>query len=144
MLAEALVCLALNAYHEARDQDIRGMIAVSQVVMNRVESKHFPDDICQVVSQGPHRKSWADETKLVPLRDRCQFSWYCDGKSDEPHEKQAWETSVLIARGILNGNIDNLVGNSLWYHADYVEPDWAAEKQEKIIIGDHIFYEKKE
>lgn len=141
MLAEALVCLALNAYHEARNQDIRGMIAVSQVVMNRVESQHFPDNVCDVVFQGPHRKSWANPEKMIPLRDRCQFSWYCDGKSDEPHEEQAWETSILIARGILGNSIDNLVGDSLWYHADYVEPDWAAEKQEYVTLGNHIFYE---
>lgn len=141
MIAEALVCLALNAYHEARNQDVRGMIAVSQVVMNRVESEHFPDNVCDVVFQGPHRQSWANADKKIPLRDRCQFSWYCDGKLDEPLEKQAWETSVLVARGILNDSIHNLVGDSLWYHADYVEPDWAAEKQEYVTLGNHIFYE---
>ena len=45
MIAEALFCLALNAYHEARNQDIRGMVAVSQVVMNRVESDLYPDNV---------------------------------------------------------------------------------------------------
>ena len=43
MLTEALFCLALNAYHEARNQDIRGMIAVTQVVMHRVESDLYPN-----------------------------------------------------------------------------------------------------
>jgi len=143
MIAEALVCLALNAYHEARNQDVRGMIAVSQVVMNRVESEHFPDNICDVVYQGIHRKSWSQPDVLVPIRDKCQFSWYCDGKDDEPREKKAWELSMLISGGVLRGNIDNLVGDSLWYHADYVEPDWAAEKQEYATIGNHIFYEKR-
>jgi len=144
MIAEAIVCLALNAYHEARDQDIRGMIAVSQVVMNRVESRHFPDKVCDVVYQGHHRKSWADPNKRIPIKNRCQFSWYCDGKSDEPIDKMAWETSLLIASGVLNNSVDNLVGDSLWYHADYVEPDWASEKREYVVIGNHIFYEKKD
>ena len=49
MIAEALVCLALNVYFEARNQPLTGQIAVTQVVMNRVESEYYPDDVCEVV-----------------------------------------------------------------------------------------------
>ncbi len=101
MIAEALFCLALNAYHEARNQDIRGMVAVSQVVINRVESDLFPDDVCEVVMQGPTRESWKtrqyeyieeEDRVYYPIRHRCQFSWYCDGKSDEPHDEMGLGT----------------------------------------------------
>ena len=51
MIAEALMCMALNIYHEARNQSIVGQVAVAEVVMNRVEDSRFPDTICEVVKQ---------------------------------------------------------------------------------------------
>jgi len=152
MIAEALFCLALNAYHEARNQDIRGMIAVSQVVMNRVESDLYPDNVCDVVEQGPTRESWKtrqyidiDEEDRVyyPIRHRCQFSWYCDGKDDTPYEEKAWSEAQLIAGGVYYGRLHPMVGDALWYHADYVKPEWAESKREVAQIGNHIFYERK-
>ena len=149
MIAEALFCLALNAYHEARNQDIRGMVAVSQVVMNRVESDLYPDNVCDVVEQGPTRESWKtrqyididEEDRLYyPIRHRCQFSWYCDGKDDTPYEGKAWEQAQLVAGGVYYGRLYPLVGNALWYHADYVKPEWAESKREIAQIGNHIFY----
>ena len=152
MIAEALMCLALNAYHEARDQDIRGMVAVSQVVMNRVESDLFPDDVCEVVMQGPTRESWKtrqyidideEDREYYPIRHRCQFSWYCDGKDDAPYEEKAWEQARLVANGVYHEKLYPLVGDALWYHADYVKPEWAESKREVAQIGNHIFYERK-
>ena len=152
MIAEALMCLALNAYHEARDQDIRGMVAVSQVVMNRVESDLFPDDVCEVVMQGPTRESWKtrqyidideEDREYYPIRHRCQFSWYCDGKDDAPYEEKAWEQARLVANGVYYQKLYPLVGDALWYHADYVKPEWAESKREVAQIGNHIFYERK-
>ena len=70
----ALMCLALNAYWEARNQSYEGMIAVNQVVMNRVASDIYPNDICKVVFQGPTRASWKDPNKEYPVKNRCQFS----------------------------------------------------------------------
>ena len=145
MLAEALFCLALNAYWEARNQDMEGMIAVSQVVVNRVESEYYPDDICDVVYQGPTRPSWKNKNVEYPVRHRCQFSWYCDGKSDNipDGDEEAWEMARLAAFGVYFNKVENKVGDALWYHADYVTPGWADHKQETARIGNHIFYEWK-
>lgn len=143
MIAEALFCLALNAYWEARDQDMKGMLAVSQVVMNRVESEHYPDNICEVVYQGPTKPSWKDPSVSYPVKNRCQFSWYCDGKDDTPRDQTAWNEARLVATGVLYGRLNNYVGDSLWYHAHYVTPGWARSKKKVAEIGDHIFYEKK-
>jgi len=52
MLAESLICLALNVYHEARSQSLVEQIAVAQVVVNRVNDDRYPDSICGVVKQG--------------------------------------------------------------------------------------------
>ena len=80
---EHVQCLAMNMYHEARDQGTAGKLAVSAVVMNRVNDNRFPNSVCEVVLQGPTRPSWKDPSISYPIRNRCQFSWYCDGKSDD-------------------------------------------------------------
>ena len=141
MIAEAIVCLALNAYHEARDQDIRGMIAVSQVVMNRVESRRFPDKVCDVVYQGHHRKSWADPNKRIPIKNKCQFSWYCDGKPDEIDDQQSWKQAQAVAYMLLSRNVMRGISEgSTHYHATYVSPKWAPTLYPIGRIGKHRFY----
>jgi spore germination cell wall hydrolase CwlJ-like protein len=143
MLAEAaLMCLALNAYWEARNQDFQGMIAVNQVVMNRVESEYYPDTPCEVIMQGPTRPSWKNPEEFYPVRHKCQFSWYCDGKSDEVPEsdKVAWDNARMAAFGVYYNQVEDLVDGSLWYHAHYVKPEWAKVKEIRAVVGDHIFY----
>jgi len=136
MIAEALVCLALNVYHEARDQPFIGQVAVAQVVMNRVYDDRYPDTVCEVVKQGP-TYSWKPD---FPVRHRCQFSWYCDGKSDKVHNEEAWQQAVMIAHGVYYGNLDDFVEGATHYHASYVLPEWAETKTQVVQIGEHIFY----
>ena len=88
-------CLAENVYFEARNQGTAGWSAVISVTLNRVKDKRFPNTICEVVKQGPTRESWKtrgkkvaeNERKYFPIKNRCQFSWYCDGKADKIHKK---------------------------------------------------------
>ena len=92
---ESVVCLAKNAYFEARNQSVLSQIAVSQVVMNRVESPDYPNTVCGVVYEAQLSK-WYKENmdKEVPLKHKCQFSWYCDGKADiitDVDAQKAWE-----------------------------------------------------
>jgi len=136
MLAEAVLCLALNIYHEAKNQSLVGQMAVAQVVMNRVQDSRFPHTVCEVVKQGP-TYSWK---KDFPVKNKCQFSWYCDGKSDKVRNKDAWQTATLIAKGVLNGNLDDFVEGSTHYHATYVNPSWASSKTYITRIDDHKFY----
>ena len=136
MFEAALVCLALNIYHEARDQPFIGQVAVAQVVMNRVHDDRYPDNVCDVVQQGP-TYSWTDN---FPVRHRCQFSWYCDGKSDRTPDQTAWEQAMMIAQGVHTGNLDDFVEGATHYHATYVLPEWASTKTPIAQIGDHMFY----
>jgi hypothetical protein len=61
-------CLALNMYHEARGQGIAGELAVTAVVLNRVNDKRYPDTICEVVEEGPTRASWKDPKVRYPIK----------------------------------------------------------------------------
>jgi len=136
MLEAALVCLALNTYHEARDQPFIGQVAVAQVVMNRVIDDRYPDTVCNVVKQG-QTYAWNQD---YPIRNRCQFSWYCDGKSDKPTDSAAYERAMLVSSGVYSGNLDDFVEGATHYHATYVRPEWAASKTRIVQIGQHIFY----
>jgi len=142
MIEAAVMCLAMNAYWEARNQDVAGMIAVSQVVMNRVESEFYPDDPCSVIHQGPEKPSWKDPNVYYPVRHKCQFSWYCDGKSDEIPEgdEEIFEEARMVAVGVYLGKVNDNTDGSLWYHADYVRPEWSEVKEVRAVIGNHIFY----
>ena len=136
MIAEAIVCLALNVYHEAKNQSLAGQIAVAEVVMNRVDDPRYPNNVCDVVKQGLTYK-WKPS---VPIRNQCQFSWYCDGKSDVAKEKDAWEESVSVAKGVYYGYLDAYLEGATHYHAYYVNPSWAETKTYVTRIDDHIFY----
>ena len=79
-------CLAENVYFEARNQGTAGWSAVISVTLNRVKDKRFPNTVCEVVKQGPTRESWKKNGIYYPIRHKCQFSWYCDGKADKIHK----------------------------------------------------------
>ena len=135
-------CLAMNMYHEARNQGTAGILAVSAVVLNRVNDHRFPDTICEVVEQGPTRASWQNPQVRYPIKNRCQFSWFCDGKSDTPRNKKIYNRMYGLAGAILSNEISflDITGGATHYHADYVSPAWAKTKTKTVEIQDHIFY----
>ncbi|NKB19065.1 MAG: cell wall hydrolase [Alphaproteobacteria bacterium] len=126
-----LFCLAQNIYFEARGEPLLGKIAVGHVVLNRVADKRFPGHVCKVIQQGGHRRL-----------HRCQFSWWCDGKSDDPQDVTAWYEAVFVAHLIRKGVTIDPTKGALWYHAVTVRPNWANRMRREAKIGQHIFYTK--
>ena len=134
-------CMAFNIYHESRSENLAGKFAVADVVMNRVNDRRYPDNICTVIYEAEMKPSWRDPEVLVPARNRCQFSWYCDGKSDEPTETDAWNESILVAhQSIYEGRMQGLTEGATHYHTVYIEPYWASSLDLIGHIGSHIFY----
>jgi hypothetical protein len=127
--ANDLECLAMNIYHEARNEPEAGKLAVGHVVMNRVSDARFPSTVCGVVMQGSQNR-----------RNACQFSWWCDGKDDRPLNPGAWAESQFLASRIFAGNSRDPTDGALWYHADYVAPTWRKTLVEGPHIGRHKFY----
>jgi len=134
MIIESLMCLALNVYHEARNQSLAGQVAVAQVTLNRVMDRRYPDTICGVVRQA------ITFDNGQPVRNQCQFSWYCDGKSDKPRNQGAWYTAYNLAERVMRGDMVDITEGSTHYHADYLVPEWANTKTYVTQIDDHIFY----
>lgn len=140
-----LECLALNIYHEARNESTLGQRAVAWVTLNRVNSSQFPNTICEVVKQGVHSQWYREQLgKDVPLRNKCQFSWYCDGRDDTPRNRAVWQETRILAQEVYNNYYRNLRSDpthgALWYHADYVSPYWRKAYTELVAIDSHIFY----
>ena len=124
-------CLAIAIYFEARGEPERGQVAVGQVILNRVRSPLFPETICGVVYQGQ-------------MSPGCQFSFTCDGKTDNPRNDAQWAQAQDIAKRITKGELWlPEVGYSTYYHADYVRPTWASSMSRIDTIGRHIFYKKR-
>ena len=122
-------CLALTIYFEARGELDAGKVAVGHVVMNRVVSPRYPRQICAVVRQGGEWPKY-----------RCQFSWWCDGRSDNPKDIAAWNDSMTVARNIFWGLAGDPTAGALHYHATYVAPYWSKLLGAGETIGAHIFY----
>lgn len=131
-------CLRKNIYLEAGNQGVEGMIAVANVTMNRVKDPSYPKNVCDVVYQAIYK-----DGKLV--RNKCQFSWYCDGKTDNvrvnKYTRDTWKLAGEIAQLALKDKVDNLVGDATHYHADYVNPYWSENLQHVATVGNHIFYQ---
>jgi spore germination cell wall hydrolase CwlJ-like protein len=135
-------CIADNIYWEARNQPLKGMIAVALVSRNRVNDERFPHSYCEVIHQGPTRPSWKDNDIRIPVRNRCHFSWYCDGKSDDipEYDLDVYSLARAIAFKIYWGEFDDFTVGATHYHADYVTPEWANTKTPTLQVEDHIFY----
>ncbi len=122
-------CLATAIYFEARGESLRGQAAVAQVVLNRVRNPTYPGTICGVGYQNQH------------LKNRCQFSFACDGKKDVITNRRSYKTAEDIAMAVTAGKIFlPEVASSTHYYAQYVSPGWARSMEKMKKIGLHIFY----
>jgi len=133
-----IFCMAQNIYFEAGNQPLAGKIAVAQVVLNRLDDPHYPDDMCDVIYQAKYAENWLGNQ--MPIRNQCQFSWYCDGKSDEPVDSPTWLNSLLVARDVVQGKYGDITEGATHYHSDSIYPYWADSLNQTVIINNHIFY----
>lgn len=121
-------CLAEALYFEARGETIRGMFAVGEVILNRVDSDAYPDTLCGVINQGTGR------------RYACQFTYTCDGNPEVISEPRAWERVGKVAAILLDGAPRALTGGATHYHTKAVSPSWAKRFPRTAAIGSHYFY----
>lgn len=121
-------CLAEALYFEARGESVRGMFAVGEVIMNRVDSGAFPNTLCGVINQGTGRQY------------ACQFTYTCDGNAEVIHEPAAWARVGKVARLLMDGAPRQLTEGATHYHTRAVNPRWARVFPRTTTIGSHHFY----
>ena len=118
-----IICLANNVYFEAATEPMLGKIAVAQVTINRVKTGHWGDTICDVV----HAKD--------------QFSWTNRDENKIERGSEQYKDSLAAAKKILSNHQRlRALRHALFYHADYVQPNWADRSQRVGKIGVHVFY----
>ena len=131
-------CMAQNIYFEAGIDNHAGMTGVADVTLNRVNDARYPNSVCEVVYDG--QKDSAGNMR----RNRCQFSWYCDGKSDRvPEGSENWVRAQMVAWEMMReGRFRGITEGATHYHATYVSPRWRSDRGMDLIgrIGSHIFY----
>jgi len=120
-------CLALAMYFEARAEGREGIRAVGHVILNRRGDARFPASICGVVQQGGEGRG-------------CQFSWYCDGRSDVPSHRRAWREAGALAYQLLADRLTDTTGGALFYHATWIDVPWKRPREKTRVIGNHAFY----
>ena len=158
-----LKCMAENIYFEGRAEPMMGKVAIGKVVMNRIDSNRHPNDICGVVHEGPHRESWKtrgkdvpeQDRKFFPIRNKCDFSWYCDGKKDivwvsymdgTPIDSNAtaWRDSINVALFVMTGELRDVTnGADHYYNYNISNPYWVGAMDETAVIGNHRFMKEK-
>ena len=129
--ARSVDCLARNVYYEARGEPMAGQYAVAEVTMNRKASPFYPKTVCEVV----YDKNWD------PLRGRYvgAFSW-TESEALELPTGEAWRRAGKVADDVYYQRRPATLQGALHFHATYVEPDWAKERQRVARIGRHVFY----
>lgn len=135
MIETAILCLALNVYHEARGEPLNGQHAVAQVTMNRADRD--PLRVCEVVFE-PYQFSWANSlTTADKDARRRQASRFI------PKEVKAWQVAKQIAKLTIDGWIPDFTNGATHYHANYIaDQDWTRQKLRTLSIGKHHFYRK--
>ncbi|WP_241524062.1 cell wall hydrolase [Oceaniglobus indicus] len=121
-------CLSEALYFEARGESVRGLFAVAEVILNRVDTSAFPGSVCRVIKQGTGK------------RYQCQFTFTCDGISDVVREPAAWRRVGKVARLMLDGAPRVLTDGATHYHTKAVRPRWSRVFALTATIGVHRFY----
>lgn len=129
-LDDAITCLARSIYWEAKGKSSADMEAVASVVMNRLGHEGFPDTVCAVVKQGSETKN-------------CQFSWWCDGRSDQVQEETQYTIAKEIARKALNKQLNDRTHGAMYFHDRNVHPDWASKYIKTTETSMFLFYKPK-
>ena len=120
-------CLAEAIYFEARNEPIEGQRAVAAAILNRLRSPEFPHTVCDVVHQ--------------PAAAGCQFSWYCDGRSNVPTEPKAWALAQRLADEMLVGPYKDATGGAVYFHSGSAYPaNWSEGLRQTAAIGQFRFY----
>lgn len=126
-LNDAITCLSRTIYWEARGEAAASMEAVASVVMNRLGHEGFPNTICEVVRQGREQGA-------------CQFSWWCDGRSDVAKEDDVYAIAKEVTRKALNRQLPDRTGGAMYFHQRTVNPGWSKKYIKTAEVGEFVFY----
>ena len=128
-------CLVEAIYFEGRSEELIAQLAIANVIIERVRLPNYPNTVCKVVRQGRYYKG-------NPIRHKCAFSYWCDGKSERMYNKRAKETAIKVAAMAMNGILVEITLEATHYHTRAVSPYWSRHERITYLgsLGSHLFY----
>ena len=100
---------------------VSGVLAVAQLVMNRVGKSRFGNSVCEVVNQPGQ---FFHTASYHPRRD-----------------SQNWANAVEVSRQAMAGDADQVVPGAVYFHSAHYAPNRFFRSRERLsMVGDHIFY----
>jgi N-acetylmuramoyl-L-alanine amidase len=102
---------------EAQTEPLKGKIAVACVVLNRVESKKFPDTIKEVIYE------------------RGQFQPVQNGEINKPAD----EESIKAVKAALSDQRHLAPGALFFYNPNIATSRWLDTRTTTMVIGQHVF-----
>ena len=119
----ASVCMADNAYYEARGEPFIGQIAVNQVALRRANLD--PEHVCAEIYRSG------------------QFTWTSDKTRRKPHGPE-WVRARQAARAARlwaeHGVGQDYTKGATHYHATHVRPSWTRCATLTVQIARHKYY----
>lgn len=139
--------LACLVYCEAGNQPYEGMLAVANVVLNRVKSKSFSH--VNTIEEVIYDNKWAVQFSVTVSKSgksvfEKALEAYDTGKfpgRNPEVAKKSMELAIKAAKAALNG--ENNIGDYLCFRMNGSSAASIKKKYEYKIIGDHIFYRTK-
>ena len=110
-------CLSKAAYHEAKGESDKGMLAVIHTTLNRVKDNRFPKTVCGVVYQ------------------KSQHSW--TKHNPKIKEKEQYERAKRLAQEVVDGKHKDNTRNALYFNSLHKQPKGTVCTTR---IGGHSFY----
>ena len=127
-----LGCMVEVIHFEAQGESHEGRKGVANVVLNRVDSKYYPDTICEVVHQDrqfSYRNSIG--SPKVQLKNRLDV--------------KSFKKTVDIALSAVQNDLkDNTGGSKHYFNHDLVIPNWYSKDKVKVVIANHTFMKLRE
>jgi len=108
-----------------------------------LEFRSFLDKQLVCLAEAIYFESRGEPFIGQPVKHKCEFSYWCDGKIEEIDDPIAYHESISAA-SLLSEGVELLsVKKALHYHAIYVRPFWSETYKKLTQIGKHIFYSRE-
>ena len=131
------MCLFLTLWFEARGEPLDGLIAVAEVVANRVADPRWPDTTCEVVTQR-HQFSYYWDGSL-PATDRERWLERTNWSELTASDREAFDRVDYVVDLYMDGALPGVANGAVFYHTAWSHPAWADSTDEVARIGGHVF-----
>ena len=118
-------CIATAVYVEVNMQSLEEKLGVINVIMNRVRSKRFGRDVCEVVYA---RGQFVGIENMMKANEK------------NIDQETLLKTKLLVIDTLLFKKHANPVAQSLYFHDDSIDMQYIWNKKKVVHIGRMVFY----